>query len=83
MTAKPWHGHATAFSPAMPDSRNKPLMRSLGEFFGHIIKGFRTDPNRKVVRREIQEEQRDGVTLRRTTIEEVEIDRVNRSKGNS
>jgi hypothetical protein len=58
-------------------------MRSLGEFFGHIFKGFRTNPNRKVIRREVQEEQRDGVTLRRTTTEEIEIDRVNRSNNRS
>lgn len=52
-------------------------MRSLGEFVGHIVKGFRTNPAKKVVRREVQEQQREdmggGVILRRTTIEEVEI----------
>ncbi len=49
-------------------------MRSLGEFFGHVFKGIRTDPAKKVVRKEVHEERRDdGVILRRTTIEEVEL----------
>jgi hypothetical protein len=49
-------------------------MRSLGEFFGHVFKGIRTDPSRKTIRKEVQEQQRDdGIILRRTTIEEVEI----------
>jgi hypothetical protein len=50
-------------------------MRSLGEFFGHIVKAVRTDPSKKVIRKEIEEEQRGDVTLRRTTIEEVEVRR--------
>lgn len=56
-------------------------MRSLGEFFGHIVRGARTPvsgPERHEVRREVQEETRETaqgkVTLRRTTIEEVVID---------
>ena len=58
----------------------KSIMRSLGEFFGHIAKGVRTDveQDRRVVRKEVEEETRDTdsgrVTIRRTTIEEVEID---------
>jgi hypothetical protein len=57
----------------------KPLMRSLGEFVGHIIRAVRTDPTkpapvgRKEVRRTVEEEQRGDVVLRRTTIEEVEL----------
>jgi hypothetical protein len=58
----------------MTDSAKKPLMRSLGEFVGHIVKGLRTDPAKKVIRKDVQEQQRDdGVILRRTTIEEVEL----------
>jgi hypothetical protein len=62
----------------MNDSPDKPLMRSLGEFFGHVVKGIRTDPaagrERNEVRRTVEEEKRpDGVILRRTTIEEVEL----------
>ncbi|MFM1936659.1 MAG: hypothetical protein RI990_1618 [Planctomycetota bacterium] len=52
-----------------------PLARSIGAFFGHIIDAVRTDPNAPAaaeVRRETTEERRpDGVTLRRTVIEEV------------
>lgn len=58
----------------MPDSSsNKSVVRCLGEFFGHIIKGVTADPNRKVIRREVQERQQGNITLRRTTIEEIEI----------
>lgn len=64
----------TPTPPSMPDRAKKPLMRSLGEFLGHIVKGIRTDPSRKVIRKDVQEERRaDGVVLRRTTIEEVEL----------
>ena len=69
----------------MAASGKKPLMRSLGEFFGHIKRGFKTpvkgapDPNRTVVRESIQEkaiETPEGpITLRRTTIDEVELPR--------
>ncbi len=60
----------------------KPLMRSLGEFFGHIVRAVKTDAAkapapRAEVRRETAEETRDTpagpVTLRRTTIEEIEL----------
>jgi hypothetical protein len=57
----------------MTDSNHKTLMRSLGEFFGHIIRAVRTDPRKKVVSRKIEEERRGSLTLRRTTIDEVEI----------
>ncbi len=58
---------------AAPPARKKTLARSLGEFFGHIAKGVKTDPSKKVLRKEVEEEQRDGMTLRRTTIEEIEL----------
>ncbi len=57
---------------------DKSLMRSLGEFVGHVVKGIRTDPgpaDRTEVRRTVETEDRGGVVLRRTTIEEVEIRR--------
>ncbi len=67
----------------MNDPEKKPLARSLGEFFGHILKGVKTDPAadrpvaRQVVRQSVEEEQRDTpqgkVTIRRTTIEEIEV----------
>jgi hypothetical protein len=58
-----------------PDTEpgKKPLMRNLGEFFGHIAKAVRTDPAKRVVRTDVQEERRDNMVLRRTTIEEIEI----------
>lgn len=56
-------------------------MRSLGEFFGHVARGFSTPVRRDrttVVRREVEERAAPGepgrtVVLRRTTIEEVEV----------
>lgn len=61
----------------------KSIMRSLGEFFGHIAHAVRTDParpdprGRTVTRQTVEEEQRDTpqgpVRLRRTIIEEVEL----------
>jgi hypothetical protein len=66
----------------MPDDRTS-LARSLGEFVGHLWKGLTSDvsPEKDTheVRRSVEEEERDTpegkVTLRRTTIEEIEIDR--------
>ncbi len=56
---------------------DKTLMRSLGEFFGHVAKGVKTDPTKKVVRKEVEVEERDTpegkVVLRRTIVEEVEV----------
>jgi hypothetical protein len=49
-------------------------MRSLGEFFGHIVHAVRTDPRKKTLKKTVEEEKRGDVTLRRTTIEEIEID---------
>ena len=65
-----------------PDKSKKSLMRSLGEFVGHVSKAVRTDPssNRTVVRHDVEEEERpDGIVLRRTTIEEVELPAEHRS----
>lgn len=59
----------------MDRPRDPPLARSIGAFFGHIVDAVRTAPNapaKAEVRRETSEERRpDGVTLRRTVIEEV------------
>ena len=59
----------------MRDAGKKSLMRNLGEFFGHVYKAIRSDPSRKhvIVDKRIEEEDRGSMTLRRTTIEEVEI----------
>ena len=56
----------------MPE--RKSIMRSLGEFVGHLGKAVRTDPARtQTVRKTSEVEQRGPVTLRRTTIEEIEF----------
>lgn len=66
---------------AMPDE-SKGIMRSLGEFFGHIARGIASDgrpPSRRTVISEETTEQEktaaDGqrVILRRTVVEEVEF----------
>jgi DNA-directed RNA polymerase subunit H (RpoH/RPB5) len=56
-------------------SKKKPLMRCLGEFAGHIIKGVRTPAtsDRQEVARKVEERTENGVTLRRTTIDEIEL----------
>ncbi|MFM9994902.1 MAG: hypothetical protein ACKVU4_03775 [Phycisphaerales bacterium] len=58
----------------------KSIMRSLGEFFGHVAHGFKSDVrrDRQVVRHETEERSADTpdgskLVLRRTTIEEVEV----------
>ena len=63
----------------MSDTNKKTLMRNLGEFFAHIVKGVKTDVKKeqktehKVVSKTVEEEDRGDVVLRRTTIEELEI----------
>ena len=61
----------------MAEQKNKSLMRSLGEFFGHIARAVKADPAKKqpTVSKsvEVEEEDRGNITLRRTTIEEIEI----------
>ena len=62
----------------MTNEPRKPLMRCLGEFFGNIAQGIRTDPESDVqrteVNRTVEERTTDaGVVLRRTTIDEVEV----------
>jgi len=61
---------------------NPTLMHALGSFFGHIWKGIRIDPaapRRQVLDQRTELETRDTpqgkVTIRRTTIEEVELPR--------
>lgn len=62
-----------------PNSEKKePLARSLGKFFGHLKRGFTEDVSRREVSRTVEHEDREGpdgtrVTLRRTTIEEMEV----------
>lgn len=60
---------------------DKSLMRSIGEFFGHVKRAVKSPApkgERIEIRREVETEERDTprgkVTLRRTTIEEIEVD---------
>ena len=57
----------------MSEKHNKPVMRCLGEFFGHIVHAVKTDPSKKQVKKTVEEKQEGNVTLRRTTIDEIEI----------
>ncbi|NNM26839.1 MAG: hypothetical protein HKO59_12785 [Phycisphaerales bacterium] len=57
----------------MAASRDKTIMRSLGEFVGHIVSGIRANPTRHVVKHETEEAERGNLVLRRTTIEEIEV----------
>jgi len=59
-------------------SEQKPIsrMRGLGRFVGHMwgaINPSKPGQETVEVRREVEQEEREGVILRRTTIEEVEI----------
>ncbi len=60
-------------------------MRNLGSFFGHIAKAVRADSaiEKKVVSKSVEETKQGNVTLRRTTIEEIEINSESSSDENS
>lgn len=53
----------------------KSIARSVGEFFGYILRGVKTDPDspRSEISRSVEEEDRGDVVLRRTIVEEVEL----------
>jgi hypothetical protein len=48
-------------------------MRCLGEFVGHILHAVKSDSTTSEVKRTIEEKKEGNVTLRRTTIDEIEI----------
>ncbi len=71
-----------------PSSDRPSLMRSLGLFVGHVVRGVRSDPaadapagaggtppepRRIVASHRVDEQTRDGIILRRTTIEEIHL----------
>ncbi len=65
---------ARSLTNPVADQKPKSIMQSLGEFVGHIAEGIRTDPTKREVSRTVEETRRDdGVILRRTVIEEVEL----------
>lgn len=70
------------YHPAMAERKeSKSIMHSLGAFIGHVVRGVKTPARgpveKKEVRREVETQTRDTpegrVTLRRTTIEEIEV----------
>jgi len=48
-------------------------MRCLGEFVGHIVRALKSNDTSQEVRRTVEETTDGQVTLRRTTIDEIEI----------
>jgi len=59
----------------MSTNHNKPLMRCLGEFVGHIVKAVKSDTKSREVNRTVEEKNEGNTILRRTTIDEIEIKR--------
>ena len=57
----------------MSAEHNKPLMRCLGEFVGHIVRAVKSDVQTHEVNKTIEEKTDGKMTLRRTTIDEIEI----------
>ncbi|MDP7005557.1 MAG: hypothetical protein QF718_05040 [Phycisphaerales bacterium] len=57
----------------MAANKKKPLMRCLGEFVGHIIHAVKRDTTTTEMNRTVEEKKEGNVTLRRTTIDEIEI----------
>ncbi|HZW10485.1 MAG TPA: hypothetical protein VFF69_11330 [Phycisphaerales bacterium] len=66
----------------MAEPKPKSLMHNLGQFFGHVAKGIKAPsgprPQTHEVRREVEEREETGpagerITVRRTTVEEIEI----------
>ena len=57
----------------MATENKKPFMRCLGEFVGHILHAVKSDATKREVNRTIEEQKEANMTLRRTTIDEIEI----------
>jgi len=57
----------------MATNDNKSLMRCLGEFVGHIVHAVKSDSTTKEVNRTVEQKMEGNMTLRRTTIDEIEI----------
>lgn len=67
-------GNTFLIAPPTQREKRHPF-RYLGEFVGHIWKGVRAHPSKSkhVLRTDVQEERHGDITLRRTTIEEIEL----------
>ena len=48
-------------------------MRCLGEFVGHIVRAVKSDVRTHEINRIVEEKREGNMTLRRTTIDEIEI----------
>ena len=57
----------------MSAEHKQPLMRCLGEFVGPIIRAIKSDSKTHELNRTVEENTDGHVTLRRTTIDEIEI----------
>lgn len=57
----------------MATGNKKPIMRCLGEFVGHIVHAVKSESSNREVNRTVEEKSDGNVTLRRTTIDEIEI----------
>ncbi|MEE2912227.1 MAG: hypothetical protein VX436_00315 [Planctomycetota bacterium] len=53
--------------------RDKSLMRCLGEFVGHILNATKSNLHISEVDQKTKEASKGNVTLRRTTVEEIEF----------
>ena len=78
----PPHRRQSPDALTMTHRKPKSLMHNLGQFFGHVAKGIKTParPGKSAheVRRQVEERQETGpsgerITVRRTTVEEIEI----------
>lgn len=77
-----WACWVLSFIHVSAPKTNKSLMRSLGEFVGHIVRGVKTPADAPgdatVLKHDVEEETRETpagrVTLRRTTVEEIRIE---------
>jgi hypothetical protein len=63
----------------MAADNKKPLMRCFGEFVGHIVHAMKTNSSKREVNRSVEEKKEGNVTLRRTTIDEIEINQEDKS----
>lgn len=57
----------------MATNDNKSLMRCLGEFVGHIVHAVKSDSSTNEINRTVEQKMEGNMTLRRTTIDEIEI----------
>jgi len=48
-------------------------MRCLGEFVGHIVHAVKSDSTTNEINRTVEQKMEGNMTLRRTTIDEIEI----------